>query len=180
MQQLRVVIDSLPGKIKELEMLAQRTESDYDFYLANKESIPNDERTAFGEEVLEALSDNLYHPAERLFDKYQGFDVYLPANMEPEKRYILIKRNNGGEYRCEMESEKTPLGCSKSIDYLLEHLNERADRFRQNAQTARKQKIEAQADLEKDNPYLKEIERISSELSEIDRQLEEAAEKEAV
>ena len=100
--------------------------------------------------------------------------------MEFEKRYILIRNNNGSEYRCEMEADKTPLGCSKSIDYLLEHLNERADRFRKNAEIAKKQKIEAQADLEKDNPYLREIEIISSELSEIDRQLEDVAKKEAV
>ena len=180
MQQLRVVIASLPEKIRKNELWEQATKQDYEFYSEHKVTIPNDERIAFGEELLEALSDNLCYPEERLFDEYQGFDIYLPANMEAEKRYILIKRNDNSEYRCEIEADKTPLGCSKSIDYLLGHLNERAERFRHNAETARKQQTEAQADLEKGNPYLKQIEAISCELSEIDRSLEEVAEKEAV
>jgi len=179
MQQLRVVIDSLPDKIKDFEKLAKRTEMDYNYYLSNKESVSNEERIAFGEELLEAIANNIAFPVERMFDSYQGFDIYLPANMEYEHRYILIKSRNEGVYRCEIEMDRTPLGCSKSIDYLLEHLNERAERLYQNAATARKQKQEAEADLDRDNPYLKSVEAITKELSEIDSELEEFAKKEA-
>ncbi len=180
MQQLRVVIDSLPAKIKDFENLAKRTEKDYVFYQKNKETIPNEERIAFGEELLEAIADNIGCPNERMFDSYQGFDIYLPANMEYEHRYILVKSKHDGIYRCEIEADRTPLGCSKSIDYLLEHLNERAERLYQNAETSRKQKREAEADLERDNPFLAEVERIANELSAIDNELEELTKKEAV
>lgn len=180
MQQLRVVIDSLPAKIKDFENLAKRTEKDYVFYQKNKETIPNEERIAFGEELLEAIADNIGCPNERMFDSYQGFDIYLPANMEYEHRYILVKSKHDGIYRCEIEADRTPLGCSKSIDYLLEHLNERAERLYQNAETSRKQKREAEADLERDNPFLAEVERITNELSAIDNELEELTKKEAV
>ena len=180
MQQLRVVIGALPEKIRNFEMMAQRAEADYKLYRKSKTTVPNEERIAFGEELLEALSDNVECADERYFDEYQGFFVFLPANMHAEERYILIKGYGGNEYRLDIEEDKTPLGCSKSIDYILEHLNDRADRFRKNAETAIKQKVEAQKDLDNDNQYLKEVEMITAELAEIDRQLEEAAEKVAV
>jgi len=179
MQQLRTVIESLPEKIRNLELWALNAESDYRFYSENKEPIPNEERISFGEELLEALESSFHNPEERIFDIYQGFNIYLPANMDKEDRYIIVRRNTN-EYRCEMEADKTPLGCSKSIDYLLEHLKDRADRFRMNAETAQRQRTEAIADLEKGNPYLKETEVITKELEQIDVLLEEAAQKEAV
>lgn len=177
MQQLRVVIDSLPAKIKNYENLAQRAQKDYAFYQENKETVPNDERIAFGEELLEAIAENVGYSVERIFDLYQGFEIYLPANMEYEHRYILLKSKHNGIYRCEIEADRTPLGCSKSIDYLLDHLNERAERLYQNAETSRKQKREAEADLERDNPFLATVEEIAEELSAIDKELEELTKK---
>lgn len=180
MQQLQVAVESLPDKIRDYEETAKKIEADYAFYTANKETISKEERIAFGEELLEALSGNIGCGRERLFDSYRGFDIYLPADMEAEHRYILVKSCNGSVYRCEMDADRKALGCSKSVDYLLEHLDERANRFRQNAETAKKQRQEAREDLDKENPYLKEIERISCELSAIDRQLEQGTVKEAV
>jgi len=179
MQQLRVVIESMTEKIKALTELAEKVESDYVFYSGERKSIPNDERTAFGEELLAAIADNNLYPEERLFDSYQGFDIYLPSNMDPEFRHILIKSVNDGIYRCDIDKDKTPMGCSKAIDYILEHLDARAAKLRQDVVVAKKQKRESEEDLDKGNPYLEEIEIITGELSEIDRELEEFSKKEA-
>ena len=172
MQQLCAVIQSLPEKIKSFERLAKTARNDYAFYLKNKKKVSNTERIAFGEELLEALAQNGLMPVQRLFDTYQGFEIYLPENMNLQHRYVLVKSKYGGLYRCEMNEERTVLGCSKSIDYLLEHLDERESSMRKNAESARIQMRQAQADLEKDNPYLEEIKNISEALSKIDEILE--------
>lgn len=70
------------------------------------------------------------------------------------------------------------MGCSKSIDYLLEHLKERADKLYAQVGAVKKQVQEAEHDLEQDNAYITVIEKIKAELSEIDRELEESAKSE--
>jgi len=180
LQQLRVVLDVLPEKIREFDRLAHIARLDHEQYCANKEPIANSERIAFGEELLDAISSNVNMNEERLFDVYCGFEVYLPAGMESDYRYILIKSSNSGSYRCDIEPDKTPLGCSKSIDYLLEHLGERAARLEANANSARQQKSEALSDLNKGNPYLAQVETITAELLKIDTELESFGQREAV
>jgi len=174
MQQLRAVIDATPKKISKLDKLANLAAWDYELYTKMKESVPNEERISFGDELLASLTEHVGKETERIFTTYQGFGVYLPEKMHAEDKYILIKSANGGVYRCDMGEDKTPMGCSKTIDYLLDHLGERADNLRSQAKHARKQLREAKEDLGKDNPYLAEIERLSNELAEVDKELESA------
>ena len=178
MQELKTVIESSPKKIKQFERLAQIARRDFENYSKAKESIPKDERLAFGEELLEALNGNILSTTEHIFDTYQGFKIILPANMMADKRYVIIRSEAGGNYICEMDNDKTFLGCSKSIDYLLDHLEEHAEKLQNQADQAKKQLGLAQYELEKDNPYLEKIERIKTELVRIDEELEASAKKE--
>ncbi len=172
-QELKSVIETIPEKLLRLKRLSKMARKDYEFYKASKETISNDERIAFGEELLEALHNNVEQPKERIFDTYQGFSVILPANMSEKYPHILISSEKGTPYYCEIELEnKTPLGCTKSIDYLLEHLLERSEKLRQERISTKKQLMEAENDLKRENPYTSEIETLKKELLDIDKKLE--------
>lgn len=174
LQHLCVVKATLPKKIKKLKNLSQIAHDDYTAYQENKEKIPNSERIAFGEELLLALDSNINMRAERVFETYQGFDVCLPASMMAERRYVLIRSKNGGEYYCEMDSDKTPLGCTKAVDYLLDHLDERSNNFKKEATDVEQQLKDAEVQFEKGNEFLKIVEALTEELQIIDEELEKS------
>lgn len=169
---LRSVIDTTPKQLQKLRKLKKTIKADSYQYRRDKESISNDERIAFGEELIAALLDNKLMPEERNFDEYQGFTIVLPANMMYEKPYLYICSVNGGRYYLEMDTDK-PMGCSKSIDYLLEHLLDRANNVKVQIEQAIKHKEEAERDLEYGNPYHEEITKLEEELAIIDKELNE-------
>ena len=175
---LRSVVDNVPAELDRLKKHHTITSLDVELYNASKEVVPQDERVAFGEELLDAIKDNHMQNTERLFDNYQGFVVFLPANMNCEKPHIYIRSSNGGAYYLEMETEK-PLGCAMRIDHLLEHLSERVISFEEQMARAEKQREEALSDIEKGNAYQDEVEELEIELADIDRRLAETEEKSA-
>ena len=175
MQELKTVLENNPIKIKKLETLSRIAKDDFEHYSKARETIPNEERLAFGEELLEATNSNVLSDKEQIFDTYQGFKIVLPADMLPERRYVLIKSDAGGNYVCEMDNDKTFMGCSKSIDYLLDHLEERSKKLQEQAELAKKQVNLAKAELERDNPYIEKVKRIQVELNAIDEELEKNA-----
>lgn len=172
LRELRSVIEISARKAAENRRLAALAREDYRFYGENKVSVPNEERIAFGEELLEAVGGNIGMSRERAFDTYMGFDVILPASMGDEYRHIIIRRDGGGSYVCEIDKDKTPLGCSKSVDYLLEHLDRRADNLDSLALVCDKRIGEAEEDLRGENPYLEVIGYLKTELAAIDAELE--------
>ncbi len=177
-QTLRGLLEGIPEKMKKHEELAETAEKDYKDYISRKQKVPNDVRKSFGKKILAELQDNIFRSEERKFDTYQGFDIMLPANMSRDYSYVVIRSQNGGKYYCEMELDKQLRGCSMTIDYLLEHLNERAEEHRFKIVELEKQAVEAKYDLEQDNPYVDEIEKIKDKLVEIDSLLEEMANQE--
>lgn len=177
-QQLKAVIEAIPEKLAKLKKLSKQARKDHVLYKESKETISNEERVAFGEELLEALRDNFEKDKERFFDEYQGFFVMLPANMSEKYPHILLVSGNGNSYCCEIELDnKTPLGVTKSIDYVLDHLLERSEKLHQEREFVKKQLFEAESDLKRENPYFGEIEAIKRELAEIDSTLEARAEE---
>lgn len=176
LMELRAVIESVPGRLDELADARKKAERDLERYAANKESIPMDERRAFGEELLEALRDNGLRESERVFGWYQGFDIVLPANMLPDRPYIFVRGKSGGSYYLEMDGDKA-LGCAMRIDRLLEDLPKRIKSLEEQAADTRKQSAEALADLEQGNPYQEQISELTAELARIDKELSETEEK---
>ena len=174
LQELRAVIELAPAKIEDFLSLARIAAADHRDFAESKETVHNSERIAFGEELLEALLKNAFNDSERIFDSYRGFVIVLPADMSPEEQYFIIKSKNGGSWRCELTEDATPLGCSKKADWLLEHLDERAEKLIARAEDIRKQMAEAEADIATGNQYTELIKVLEEELSEIDRRIEEA------
>lgn len=176
MQQLKNMIEETPEKLARLKKLSKQTRKDYEWYKGVKETVSNEERIAFGEELLEALRDNFEKDKERLFDDYQGFLVMLPANMSEKHPHIILVSEKGNRYYCEIDTDnKTPLGVTKSIDYVLEHLLERSEKLHYERELVKKQLSEAERDLKRENPYFEEIETIKKELFDIDSKLETQA-----
>ena len=175
---LRAVVDNVPAELERLENHRRITLSDIELYSSSKEVVHQDERIAFGEELLDAINNNHMKNTERLFDNYQGFDVFLPANMDCEKPHIYIRSLNGGAYYLEMETDK-PLGCAMRIDHLLEHLCDRVASFEEQMRRTVQQREEALSDIENGNMYEDEVEELENELAEIDRCLAETEEKSA-
>lgn len=173
---LRAVVESTPGKLERLRDLQKKALRDVAAYAACRESVPMEERRAFGEELQAAILDNGMRETERVFDRYQGFDVILPAHMAPEKPFVFVTRAGGGRYCVEMDGDKT-LGCAMRIDRLLEDLPARAASFAAQLADAEKQREEAEADMESGNPYQEQIEALAAELADIDKQLAQAGGK---
>lgn len=121
---LRAVIEGTPAKISKLNNLVRTVRADIALYEDSREVVPVAEREAFGEELIDAINGNALRESERVFDVYQGFSVILPANMLSDRPFVFVQSCNGGKYYLEMKKDK-PLGCSKSIDYLLDHLGDR-------------------------------------------------------
>ena len=175
---LRAVIDSIPDKISSLKELRRKALRDIDRYTKCKETVPMEERHAFGEELLEAILDNILSEKERVFDTYQGFEIILPANMMRDNPYIYVTSKDGGKYYVEMDGDKA-LGCAMRIDRLLEDLPNRVKNFEDQIANAKKQREEAEQDLEQGNPYQDTIETLVRELESIDKKLSETEGKES-
>lgn len=175
---LRKLIEETPRIINELSFYKTVASMDMSRYTRVKEVIPNEERMAFGEELIDAIKQNHLSERERFFDSYQGFDIYLPANMDREKPHIYVRSINGGFYRLEMETDKA-LGCTMKIDRLLERLPKRIESYENQIKRAEKERDDAVCDMEKGNLYEKEVERLEKELDRIDKQLCEDDKKSA-
>ncbi|MBQ7090195.1 MAG: DEAD/DEAH box helicase family protein [Clostridia bacterium] len=167
---LRAVVETAPAELERLKHTHAIVSLDAALYAKCKEVVPQEERAAFGEELLEAIRENHMQNKERRFDGYQGFDVVLPAAMDCEKPHVYIRSVNGGEYPLEMETDK-PLGCAMRIDHLLEHLAERVLSLEEQIRRVDQQQTEALADLENGNEYQAEVERLQLALDTIDKQL---------
>lgn len=168
---LRQKLKGMPNKIKDNEYLLAVINSDISYYNEHKESIPRDERTAFGEELLDALRSNYYNENERLFDSYMSFDIVLPAYMDREKAYVIVRRTGGGTYTVDMK-ERTPVACTQAIDRTLGGLSKRYDNVVSGIEELKEQTILIEAEIKKGNPYSDEVEELSQRLSEIDKELE--------
>ena len=175
---LRAVIDSAPARISRLKELVRTVRADIELYEVSRETVPIAERVAFGEELIEALNDNALRDEERVFDDYQGFSVILPANMFFDRPFIFVMSGNGGKYRLEMKKDK-PLGCSRSIDHLLDRLVDREADILTQIKETEKNLENAEADIENGNQYQSEIELLTLELEELDRRLAETEEESA-
>lgn len=176
---LRDIVERTPEKLEKRRAICERIRADIACYFKNRESIPNVERIAFGEELLEALKDNALKEQERLFDRYQGFDVVLPANMLEEKRFIILRQDCGNSYAVEFDGDATPYSVTRKLDYLLDGLQKRLEGVEKQIGTDIADCDRAEEQLLLGNEYETKIEELTAELERIDKELAEQEEKEA-
>ena len=163
----------LPKKIASLKRFYIQEKKDSEYYRSVKGPVPREERTAFGEELLDELNKTGFNSKERLFDTYQGFSVFLPGAMDINKPYIIIRRTDSNEYTIKIDENTTPVGCSMKIDHLLDHLETSAEEHMKTLQDLNRQKNRAEADIEKGNEYDVIVRQLTMKRDSIDKKLEE-------
>ena len=167
---MRAFVEDYPARMQRLKDVRATIRADIAHYQAHKASVSREERQAFGNELLFALAENVLMEKERVFDRYQGFEIVLPVYMDEEKPYVLVRSGKGCTYHAEM-SEPKALGCSMRIDHLLEHLPDRLNNVQAQMEEERQQRSDALRDLEQGNTYQDTVDALSKQLAEIDERL---------
>ena len=169
---LSALLSTLPDEIKSAAALRSSLSKDVQHYSSSKVPLTNAERTAFGEELMEALKLNFLRSKERLFDTFQGFSVMLPANMTEEKPYVLLRSPNGSSYQVFLGSS-SPLGLCRGIELFLDNLRIKLSRTSTHINNLKKRRIEAEDNIRRGNEYEEPVQRLTARLNEIDNKLNE-------
>lgn len=161
----------LPEKIDERKRLMEDADADWAYYLKKKEVIPNDEREGFGEELAEALRENVMQEKDRLFEDYQGFRVVLPKYMTSDQPYLKLEGLRGIYHVKLKREDQSVMGYSRLIDYVLNHLKDTARRHVRKLEGLKAELLQAKEDAARGNPYDGLLIAKAQELEEIDRRL---------
>ena len=168
---LRDELSKLPEEIKKTEYRLAVLNADRRYYRDHRETMPVSEREVFGEKLLRALKGNIMRDQETFFNSYMYFKVILPANMLPDKPYIIVRRNGGGSYKVDM-TDKTPVSCTQAIDATLNGISKRIESTENQIEQLNKRMELTKTELAAGNPYDDEIEELKAELDRIDGELE--------
>ena len=173
LQQVKLLLEGLPKRMQNKADYIQKLEKDEEFYKRNKRKLTQEEKTAFGTELLKAVAANGHKEKETVFGEYQNFDVVLPAYMDLSKPYVMLKRIGSNTYDVKMDGDKA-LGCSMRLDYVLEHFGESIVKNREQYEGLIVQQEEAEKALWKGNEYDSKVESLSTKLKKLDEKLKEA------
>lgn len=177
LQAMQSIINEAPNRRKDLKQRRQRLLDDMAHFSGHQERLSKVERLAFGEDLLEALAGNQNLPTERCFDTIHGFDIRLPAYMNPEKPRIFVVGQN--RYEVDMRDAK-PYGCLQRIEHLLGNLSERVQRVADEMKNERRRVAQAREEIAAGNPHTQEIARLREQLLDIDKELNRRAEECAI
>lgn len=170
MLDLKDTIRSIPNVIRNTKVRLYNAKSDYTFYLEHKESVSNEERTSFGEELIYALDNNIMNEKDRVFATYQGFDVILPKHMKADNVYVNLYRVGSTCTPVKMNDAK-PLGCTRRLENALDDLKNRIENLENKIIDYEKQKELAEMNLAQGNAFDDEVEVIRTRLKNIDLEL---------
>ena len=139
-----------------------------------RQMFMEDEETAkIRSDIFKAVGVHVNAPFEKKVLTYQGFDVVVPARMQPKETetgrkipYVYVKRS--GCYYMEVESSA---GITKRLNNLLENLDAEKQRREDHLKTLKNKQASLRAELKKQGTsYADEIARLASVLEEIDEQ----------
>ena len=175
----------IPELIENQTQRIEKTKQDIAFVAANGNTYKEmdlEEQRAIREAIYAAVKTHINKPFERKVLTYQGFDVVVPARMQPkvpkakdEKEallktpipYVYVKRC--GTYYLEIE---TMLGITKRLNNLLENLDFRRSNMEKELDRLKFQKEMLEKELSvEDSSYLDEIQALTKEIQKIDEEL---------
>lgn len=161
-----------PGRIDRLRAAAEDAVQDWEYHMANKESVCREERMAFGEELLLAVKENVMMPNERVFGDYQKMQVVLPAGYFPDQPpFVYLKRyGRNRKYYLELDTEK-PLGCCQRIDTFLGNLNRYSGNLLLQIDDLNAQLESTKQKLSKGKKYGARVAELSLELESVDAEI---------
>lgn len=167
----------IPDRIAKSQKAKENAMTDHKYYLDTKESISNEEREAFGEDLLYALKDNVLYSKERYYCEYAGANakIYLPANMTSDKPYVYLIIMSDRQYRVDFDGKDQSLrGVSARIDYVLNHLCDEITDCENRINDLKAQFEETKREIKKGNKYAEMILKKTKELEQIDKELKNA------
>ena len=175
----------LPEQIDKQSQRIEDTKLDIAFYAANQTSYKDmeyEEQKAIRDAIYAAVKTHINKPLERKVLTYQGFDVVVPARMQPKVPrakdeatallkepipYVYVKRK--GTYYMEIESLQ---GITKRLNNLLEHLDERKKNQERELDRLKFQKETLEKELAVEgSSYYDEIHELTIEIAKIDEEL---------
>jgi predicted nucleic acid-binding Zn-ribbon protein len=178
-------LSELPELIEKQTQRIEKTKQDIAFVAANGNNYKEmeyEEQKAIRDAIYAAVKTHINKPFERKILTYQGFDVVVPARMQPkmpnakdEKAallkepipYVYVKRC--GTYYMEIESNA---GITKRLNNLLENLDFRRENMEKELDRLKFQKEMLENELSTESSsYLEEIEELTKEIQKIDEEL---------
>lgn len=144
--------------------LVGQCEKDIAHYRENKRELSPEERM----QMRTLLSSVTFEGKEQVLCTYQGFSLKVPANLPPERPYLLLE--NEGAYRVELGD--TERGNLMRLDNCLEGLPARLEKL-QARQREREEHLQAlKAELGRIPDYTSVIERLTKQLEQLDKKLQ--------
>ena len=179
------ILNELPEKIESQKKRIQNTQNDIEYYENNKidySQMEYEDQKAIRDAIYQAVKTHINMPFEKKVLTYQGFDVVVPARMQPKvpnvkdetkaaKRdpipYVFVKRE--GAYYMEIESLQ---GITKRLNNLLENLNKNKENQENTLNNYYYQKASIEKELETTEvSFAEEMESLKSELELLNEQL---------
>jgi len=160
-------LDSLPKKIEEQKKKIDLCREDIAYYDGARVDYSKEEKVALREKLYEAICGNVLEIEEKFLMSYNGFDIILPANMLPNKRYVYVAHS--GRYYCEMGDSR--MGVLLRIDNLLDELEKHLFNMEKALQGFIVRQRDITVELAKNESYVEKIEQIKRKLERIDKKL---------
>lgn len=157
----------MPEEIVRAEELVEKCLVDLEYFKANKCEYNTLEKRKIAEVVLDGLKDNEMQMQERVIGEYQGFKIVLPANMFKDSPFFYLER----ESRHRIEAGESELGLVQRMQNYLESLGKRYDRLRYRLNALKLDAEDIETELNKDGGYTEQIEQLTIEIEQIDKQL---------
>ena len=166
-QDMEIELAEIPYKIKHQELLIENCEQDIAFYSKNKTLYDKFTRKELRQLIHNAIVKSELSTEEYIACSYQGFDVVVPANMLKSKPFVYLQKN--GRYHVEMGvSEK---GTLIRLDNFLGDIEEYCNRLKDGLKKLQHRESDIIHELSKNDDYTDIIERLKSELKNIDKKL---------
>ena len=133
-------------------------------------------RKEFGQKLIDTINQSRHSESFKACAfMYQGFKVIVPLLRKDEEPYVKLQGVNGGVYKVKMDTDK-PLGCCQILNhYLGTQLKAIHDRHEKKCVEGRIDMRHAWEEIEKGNPYVKQIELLRTEIAEMEKELELSA-----
>ncbi|MCD8307070.1 MAG: DEAD/DEAH box helicase family protein [Clostridia bacterium] len=119
------------------------------------------------EPLAEAITKNSYSLKEVPVASYRGFDISIPAGMDPSKPYIWLRRE--GRYVVELGNSKQ--GYLVRIENYLENMDKLLRKYQDRAKELTARRKYYTAELKKTTDYDTKIDEVQERLSRIDEEL---------
>lgn len=176
LQEMNELVSIMPKEIAKRERYITIIDADLEHYKRTKAPMTDALRKEFGQKLIDTINQSRHSESFKACAfMYQGFKVIVPLLRKDEEPYVKLQGVNGGVYKVKMDTDK-PLGCCQILNhYLGTQLKAIHDRHEKKCVEGRIDMRHAWEEIEKGNPYVKQIELLRTEIAEMEKELELSA-----